>query len=645
MISTTWKPLLKNFLLLAALFTIVMLSNKPFFDFGIIYQEQTTIYLANQTIHSWHDLLNIYLHPKWLDINVPFFRPSGHFLIYQLFMPLFGWRNIFAMSVISFTMLTLIAFFMIKIYRLLFPAYQAGAYLAVALYLAHPALSVSRFTFMHFDFAYILFLVWSLYCFILFCQQHKFSQFIYALILYAFAITFKEPAIMLAPVMFCYYFLHQSSFKKIIHDKFFLFITGMLVLTCVAMGLYLLSSWPTLNYIHTRFHVDYSLGTANVLFKDIFGIHTDLVPFGSLPFTLFAWRTTVFTMSMRLVMWVFFWISVICAINIFRDKSQIEIKKSLLFLIIAMLLFCILPLCWGTGAPWHHHPTLIFLSLFAGFSSEYCLRNFTSAKKYTTSCCLIFATLIVLLGMISHFENIIKYYLEPKGFLGFSLNYNAIVSPPDIKHKLNEDSIVVVEDSQLNNDYFLGNSAYPYLLFFSNKDYDQFQLKLKGYYQQFHYLYSSNLFRYAYQMPYLKEELYPFVIALMDNIPNEILYNWLKHRNNIFCLGYDNAGKWMDKTIDFKAGITHQQTRRGLIVNAYRLSKTAFYPQEISGNKILAIPDEQLCQFACDQDTQCKGFVFQHVVKNNHHDMQCYFMRSAMMSARKCDECGYYAKV
>src|SRR5437868_11251256 len=195
---------LKNCMLFATLFAVVLLVNQPVISFNMIYQEQPSIYLANQAIVTWQDLFNIYLHPTWLHINIPFFRPSGHFLIYQLLMPIFGWHNMLALNIISFTFLALTGFFSIKVYQLLFPSFSTGAFIAFGLYLMHPSLSISRLTFMHFDFAYVCFLMLALYLFLLFCKStpRKFRYFFLSLIVYAIAVTFKEPAIMLGPVMF-----------------------------------------------------------------------------------------------------------------------------------------------------------------------------------------------------------------------------------------------------------------------------------------------------------------------------------------------------------------------------------------------------------------------------------------------------------
>lgn len=624
----TWKKYLKNILLFAVLLIVVLLINQPIISFNMIYQEQPSIYLANQSITSWQDLLNIYLHPTWLHINIPFFRPSGHFLIYQLLMPIVGWHNMFALNMISFTFLALIGFFSIKLYKLLFPSFRMGAFIAFSIYLMHPSLSISRLTFMHFDFAYVFFLVLSLYLFVLFCKQttHKIRTFSLAMIVYAIAVTFKEPAIMLGPVMFCYYCISlykgQSPLKylrELFADKFSLIILFLITATSAFLAWYLFLSWPSLTYAGNSFNLSHSMGTANILIKDVFGVAQDFIPFGTLPYQEYAWRTTIFTPASCYIMWIFFWLSIACVCFLWKEKTaeSSTFKKSLLFLLVSALLFTLLPLAWASGAPWHHSLTLVCLSMIMGFSAEYFLRQFTFTAKHLSYCCILISVVIALIGVTINFENIIKYNLEPKGFLGISLNRNAILSPPDIKNKLNKDSIVVVEDSTLLNDYFMGNAAYPFLLFFTEQDYAKFQQRQNHFYLKFQPVYSGNLFRYAYLMPTLKEELYPFVIEQMDNIPNEIIYNWLKNVNNIFCLGYDSSGNWHDKTAAFKVYLARQQAIRHLIIRSYKTASIQLLPKNISKVKTLPIPDDTLCQFTCDQDTQCKGFIYDN--------KQCYF--------------------
>jgi hypothetical protein len=699
---------LENICLFVFLFAAVLIVNEPSISFQMIYQEQASIYLANQTIANWHDLLNIYLHPTWLHINIPFFRPSGHFLIYQVLTPLLGWHNIKAFTIVNLFFLAATGFFLIKIYKLLFPNFSSGAFIAFSLYLMHPCMSVSRLTIMHFDFAYIAFLTMSLYLFILFCHSLKLQEssgslksshlpssanhsdnqhgavprysskhpyyfnylFAFSILFYAIAISFKEPAIMLGPVMFCYYCISRYSnqsglqyIRDIICHKQSLLILSMLIAASAALSWYLFLSWPSINYASHSFNLQHTLGAANAFFKDILALDRDLLPFGVLLFKNYAWRTTVFTPASRYIIWLFFWITVVCAIIIYKkrkigadkinppetnslkidslkiDSLKIEstksetlaYQKSFLFVFISSLLFTILPLAWAAGGPWHYNLTFLCYCLMMGFSAEYFMRRLKIKPGMLAVYCGLISSIIAFVGITVNIENITKYKKIREGFLGMALNRNAILSPPPIKNQINKDSILVVEDSSLHNDYFLGNSAYPLLLSFNNKDYDNFQEREKHFYISFQSTYSGNLFRYAFLMPSLKEELYPFKIEEMNAIPNEIIYNWLKHFNNIFCLGYDFLGNWQDKTSAFKKNLLDEQAARGMILHHYQIAtkerKEKILAEQAAYTSTLAFPDEQLCEYTCDQDKQCKGLVYQYSKKGRHHDIQCHYYR------------------
>ena len=111
---------IQNLLSFSLLLVFVLLVNLPAISFDFLCPEQIVVYIANQNIHSISDIINIYLHPQMLQHNIPFFRPSGHFLIYQIFAPLFGWQNTKALIVINLIFLTLAGYVMVKIYELLF---------------------------------------------------------------------------------------------------------------------------------------------------------------------------------------------------------------------------------------------------------------------------------------------------------------------------------------------------------------------------------------------------------------------------------------------------------------------------------------------------------------------------------------------
>src|SRR5262249_36988549 len=145
--------------------------NRSILAFDLLYAEQPLLYTANHSLHSLADLLRVYLQPRMLDVfSIPFFRPSGHFLIYQLLMPVLGWHNTQGLIVVNLIFLALTGFLLIKIYEALFPGSRVGGYLAFSLYLMHPALFLSRLIVLHFEFAYIFFCLLSFYCFLRFCR-------------------------------------------------------------------------------------------------------------------------------------------------------------------------------------------------------------------------------------------------------------------------------------------------------------------------------------------------------------------------------------------------------------------------------------------------------------------------------------------
>jgi len=657
---------IKNILFFLLLFAIVIMQNEPIISFDMMYQEQPSIYIANQNIASWRDLLNIYLHPSWFHMNIPFFRPSGHFLIYQIITPIIGWHNTKAFTLISLLFLTGIIFFGIKLYRLLFPSFTLGGIVGFSIYLMHPSLSISRLTIMHFDFAYVFFAVFSIYLFVKFCcinentmdshqsRYHACHLFVFSIVFYAIAITFKESAIMLGPVLFCYYLISQYHKQPLLQymsctllRRQSLFILLTIFSASAMLSWYLFLAWPSMNYASHSFNVEHTLGTVNVFIKDIFGLKKDYIYSGFFPFNEYLWRTTIFTPAARYVMWFFFWLSIISMTLVIFDKKPAAFvyKKSLLFLFVSSLLFLVLPLCWASGAPWHHSLMLVCYSMIMGFSAEYCCNRLTHNQRLITWFCVVASIFIALIGMTIHFENIIKYIVKPGAFLGVKLNRTAVLYPPDIKNQLNQDSIIVVEDSTIHNDYFLGNAAYPMLLFITSQDYNFIKIRDKKYYLNFHHTYGGNLFRYAYLMPNLKEELYPFTVEQMEDIPNEIIYPWLKNYPNIFCLGYDSSGNWINKTELFKKNLAREQHARMLKMHHYHSQPVNTMTQHIISTTTLPIPDEQLCQYTCDQNTQCSGFIYVQSNNDQQYNTQCYFYNKKLMSVTKpCSSCINYIK-
>ena len=129
---------------------------------------------------------------------------------------------------------------------------------------------------------------------------------------------------------------------------------------------------------------------------------------------------------------------------------------------------------------------------------------------------------------------------------------------------------------------------------------------------QFQPTYNGTLFKWAYLIPSLKEDVVAFTVEQMDtdHISNQFIYNWLQHVNNIFCLGYDKQAHWHDRTALFKKNLLIEKKRRHLIVNAYQMLPATGIKGNVNSTKDLSFPDYQLCQYTCDQDKQCKGFTY-----------------------------------
>lgn len=658
----TAELILKKLGVFFFLLAVILLTHASILSFNLMYPEQPSIYLVNQTIHHFSDLVHIYLHPVLLNQNIPFFRPSGHFLLYQLLTPYFGWHNTRAFFIVNFIFLALIGYFFIEIYQLLFPRYKWGAYAAFSLYLMHPALSLARITLMHFEFAYVCFLMFSFYLFIIFCQKNKKFQsmgwFFLSLLFYITAVTFKEPSLMLGPVMMCYFWIYFYDKQKLTHyflqmttsPRAWLVMTGLTLVSALS-ALYIIASWPHLNYAARVFSFYKTIGAVNSFFIDVWGLNHNLINCGKLAFSDLAWRTIIFPYSARLMWWGFTLLSFINVFFLFGKKRGVSVieqfsfhyQKSFIFLMTAALFFLILPFAWATGGPWHYTPALIFITLIMGFSIEHLCQNLR--KTWVFNLCFLTVVLNIFLTLYVNEINIKKYDEVEDGKIGLAVNRNAIFHPPYIKHHLTPHSLIVVEDSMIHNDYLMGNGAYPFLLFLGNNDYDKIQEKQSRFFLKFDAKYSGTLFRYAYLMPSLKEQLYPFKVEEMSSVPNEIIYNWLKHDKDIFCLGYDALGNWHDKTAFFKQQLMKEKAERKIIIKNYSSTHTVFKPKTYLYTELLPYPDEKLCEYRCDQNKICSGFIYQYTQVHQHSLMQCYFYKIAEFSKNEsCADCIWYKK-
>jgi hypothetical protein len=462
------------------------------------------------------------------------------------------------------------------------------------------------------------------------------------------AVTFKEPALMLGPVLMCYFWIN-------LYDKSPLLIFAknnlsnprrLIMMACITtmsifVGLYILSAWPTLTYASNYMSTQHTLGTMNAFLKDVFAVTADYIPWGFIYFADLAWRTLVFPPISRLLIWSLSWITLFALIRLFFSRSPhyFMYKKSVCFLLIASALFLILPFAWGMGGPWHYSLTILFLSLAAGFSIEYLANVFIQRKSWVYGIGIFIAMGITAETVNVNHVNIHKYAKLEKGPLGLALTQNAILYPPNIKDKLNSASLLVVEDSILHNDYMMGNSAYPFFLFLSEGEYDVLMQRQQKYFLRFHHTFGGTLFRYAYLMPSLREEIFPFQVEQMNEVANEILYAWLQQPNNIFCLGYDARGNWADKTELFRKNLLKEKSERALQVHPYQENVINTLVNQVIYAHTLTVPDTTLCQFTCDQDQQCKGFIFSGQTK------QCHFYGANYAIGKKpCLQCKQFIK-
>lgn len=645
---------LKQILLISFLMAFVLLVNYSIISHDMMYLEQTTIYTAYHAIHHWQDLANVYLHPQFLHTSIPFFRPSGHFLLYQLIIPLIGWHNTKALIIVNLMFLALTGYFIIQLYRLLFPNYLIGGYIAFSFYLMHPALIMSRLIILHFEFAYVMFTVWSLYCFVLFCQKNNIAhtdirQFrfkhlqvlILSLLLYAIAITFKEGAIPLGAAMLCYLYLALYQQQKlshfiidIFHNREILQITFLILGVSISLGLYLTLAWPHLFHpLRNDVKPDILLHSTKQFICMIFNTQSSFISVSNSRFC-----DMISPLITRVIIWILLGALLI---NTFLTNTN---KKACLFLLLCMVLFLLIPLKWGMGQPWHLNLTLLFLGMLCGYSIENLGHLICKREKWIRNVGLIIALLIGASTYIVNDANIRHIYAGQTENKIIPLNYNAVFHPPNISNQLNRNSIIVVEDTTILDDYAIGNGSYPFILI-GNFDYDKFARLQQFDFIKYHPIYNGMLFSWAYNIPTLREEIFPFHIEDMSKIPHEIIYEWLQAYNNIFCFGYDSQSIWHDRTAAFKQALLSEKTKRQLIVNSYHEMAHTAVKGQVYSVKQLPFPDHQFCQYACDQQTQCRGFTYLHAKINKQNIMLCYFYHAINMnSAKPCRICRAFIK-
>lgn len=659
-----------QFFIFILLFAFVLLVNHYIIAVNHIYQEQPEIYLANSQITSFHDFINLYLHPFMFNVfYIPFFRPSGHFLIYQVLAPLLGWHNNQAMLVVNFLFLALTGLYLIKLYQLLFPRMVMGAYIAFALYLMHPALILSRLIVLHFEFAYVLLTVMGTFYFVRWCQTNyatsssqinkvtftNFRGLIAAIFLYAFAITFKESAIMLGPVLAAYLCISLYSgqplaqyARAVLANKQVRNILLLLTMISLILVTYITLQWPTLhNPAALDSNWQTTVSSAAELIKILLASPYNLLPDSIYSLYHSGWRDTIFPSVTRLIIWSCI-LMTIWSMWILKKSTDAEAqtyRNSLLFLFVSALIYLVLPIGWGMGLAWHLSLTLLCLSAIAGFGVEYLFQHFIHQTKWQMFSCGALALLIGLSTLLVNDENIA--FALAKNKMDFTLMTNAVTNPPAIKNKLNNDSVIVVEDRTSDNGYPMGN-YYPLSHLFTLGTYNinQMERTTSRSFFKFQSIYAGTLFRWVYLMPQLKEEVIPFQIDKMNKVPDIVLYNWLKHKNNIFCLGYDDAGRWSDKTDAFKMKLQQENARRKLTINDYQAEPNMKLPGRPTSQLTILLPEPSICQLQCDQSKQCRGFTYADVAYMGHHSRKCFYFSADNISAAKqpCSVCTTYLK-
>lgn len=648
---------LRETALLLTLILLVLVFNIPTLKFNLIYNEQAPLYLANQHVNSLLDLIKIYLHPQLLyEHGILFFRPSGHFLMYQLFAPILGWHNIKGFLVVSLIFLALSGYMMIKIYHLLFPQFKVGGYIAFSIYLMHPALIISRMMIEHFDFAHIFFCLLSLYFFIIFCQQNKlsttvikeiklthFRPLILSLIFYAVAVTFKEVALFLAAVLISYLLItlyHKQRYAKffsaIIHCREINRLLLLLVMTSLLLTAYISMAWEPLMTLQNEISFTAAAHTLVRYFEYFTGLwrqthYVNLVDY---------WLADgiIFPGIIRITLYCFCILLLISTLIVYTKKSVAYFKKSLTFLYLALLIFLIVPVIYSVrvnaGHPWHLNLSLVFFCLLLGFSFELMSQFF--CKKYSTLIGLMVAIMIGAGNIVVTNTHI--YEKHDKTSFILELNRNAVLNPPDIKSKLTPDSVIIIEDKQPLGYYLLGDS-------FIYANYPAFA---------HHHLpflkpspvYNSLLFRWAYLLPGLKEQVYPFQVNKMIYVPDAVIYSWLRHYNNIYCLGYDDQARWHDNTTHFKNNLLLEQGTRRVKVNAYHTLAITMVKGGVLYSKKLPVPSSFICQYECDQNTLCRGFVYLAPMKDHHTGGTCVFLSALYKNTEKfCAPCTTFIKL
>lgn len=607
-----------------------VLVNLPIINFDMMYPEQPLMYIANQKIHHFSDLLGVYMHPQIFHYAIPFFRPSGHFLMYQLLTPLIGWHQTQMLFVVNFIFLGLAGYYMLRLYMLLFPRYWMGGLVGLAIYVSHPSLALVKVSILHFEYAHVFFALMGLYYFILFCMKNDFTKnkplsamrlLVASLFLYIVAVTFKEPALMLGVVYLAYLCLSvcQSqppllNLRRIVFNKQILQLIFLLMALTVMLSGYLTLGWPSShNPVSKVFVVSKSMKSIRNFLIFIFNwniLAGQQESWGVGKEYMRIWRTIVFPGYAAVIMFISLILSISAGILLYKNKLNADYKTSFSFLIIAAILFLVIPLGWGVGAPWHYHLTLVFLCLLIGFSVEYLGNIFIADQSRLRIISVLIAAGIALSAVPTNIAIINYYHSIPAISQPLALIHNAVFAAPRLPGKFAKNSLLIVEDSIYKSSYLLGSGYYPLQLYYLTNInyYMQLVREPTHFFLPVDVNYSGSLFTWAYLRADLKEEIIPFTLDTMNVVTSPLIYQWLQHYNRIYYLGHDAQGHWYDLTNNFKQKLLAEQKRRRLVSRQFIPANLNLAGRVQIRELMLPAGDVLACQYVCDQEKGCGAY-------------------------------------
>ena len=269
----------------------------------------------------------------------------------------------------------LTGFFIIKLYRLLFPRFIVGGYIAFSLFLMHPAMILSRLMVLHFEFVYLFLVVLATYYFVMFCLlnflslepqgKRKKMKYIHWLIisilLYGLAITFKEPAILLGPVLAVYLCLSLYAgqpllvfARQLLQDKRVRNILLLLIFVSMLLAVYLSLQWPNMqNPVKHPLDWKVYLSSINEFLRVLVASPGNFFPEQFYSLQTGRWRDAIFPLATRLIVWFFVVVTIVSLARITKKSGEYVkfYQKSLIFYLFPRCF--ILPCRWSGQCHFH----------------------------------------------------------------------------------------------------------------------------------------------------------------------------------------------------------------------------------------------------------------------------------------------------